>query len=79
MDLAMSTLALVSIPTETIRGEENGKEEANKTTAIKVQQNVEKPNPMTVFGSGELELKVNDGAGRSFKGNAIFDVTSATA
>jgi hypothetical protein len=53
--------------------------ESNRTTAIKVQQNVEKPNPMTVFGNAPLEVKVDGAAGRSFKGNAIFDVTSAIA
>jgi hypothetical protein len=52
---------------------------ANETTAIKVQQNLAKPDPMTVFGDAPLELKVDDSVGRSFKGNAIFDVSSAIA
>jgi hypothetical protein len=34
---------------------------------------------MTVFGSAPLELKVDSAAGRTSKGRAIFDVTSATA
>ena len=61
-------------------GDETGKRiETNERVAIKVQQNVQKPNPMTVFGSAPLELKVDGAAGRTFKGRAIFDVTSATA
>jgi hypothetical protein len=46
--------------------------------AVKVQQNVEKPNPMTVFGEAPLEL-VLEGVGKTAKGNAIFDATRAIA
>jgi hypothetical protein len=34
---------------------------------------------MTVFGDAPLELQADDSVGRSFKGNAIFDVSSAIA
>jgi hypothetical protein len=61
-------------------GDETGEEiETNERVVIKVQQNVQKPNNMTVFGSAQLEMKVDDSVGRNFKGRAIFDVTSATA
>ncbi|KAL1793533.1 hypothetical protein ACET3X_008515 [Alternaria dauci] len=46
---------------------------------VKVQQVVEKPNPMTVFGESPLELVFVKGSARSYKGNAIFDATSAIA
>ncbi|KAG9196197.1 hypothetical protein G6011_01318 [Alternaria panax] len=48
-------------------------------TTVKVQQNVEKPNPMTVFGEAPLELTIQPGSGRTSKGNAIFDATRAVA
>ncbi|KAH6614350.1 hypothetical protein C7974DRAFT_380676 [Boeremia exigua] len=48
-------------------------------TTVKVQQNVEKPNPMTVFGEAPLELKLQAGSGKTAKGNAIFDATRAIA
>jgi hypothetical protein len=53
---------------------------ANNKTAVKVQQNIEKPNPMTVFGEAPLTQTAQPGgAGRSYKGNAIFDATRAIA
>jgi hypothetical protein len=52
----------------------------NNKTAVKVQQNIEKPNPMTVFGEAPLTHTAQPGgAGRSYKGNAIFDATRAIA
>lgn len=49
-------------------------------SALKVQQNIQKPDPgVTVFGEAPLELKGADAVGRHFKGNAIFDVTRAIA
>ncbi|KAH8633183.1 hypothetical protein IG631_11817 [Alternaria alternata] len=49
-------------------------------TTVKVQQNIEKPNPMTVFGEAPLTQTMQPGgASRSYKGNAIFDATRAIA
>ncbi|KAH7357419.1 hypothetical protein BKA66DRAFT_245416 [Pyrenochaeta sp. MPI-SDFR-AT-0127] len=45
---------------------------------ISLQQTVELPNQQTVFGSAALELK-SDAVGRTFKGEAKVDVTSAIA
>jgi hypothetical protein len=50
-----------------------------RETAVKVQQNVEKPNPMTVFGEAPLSLTLQPGSGKTSKGNAIFDATRAIA
>ncbi|CAN9395681.1 unnamed protein product [Alternaria alternata] len=49
-------------------------------TTVKVRQNIEKPNPMTVFGEAPLTQTMQPGGnGRGYKGNAIFDATRAIA
>lgn len=46
--------------------------------AIKLQQNVELPTQQTVFGEGELTT-TPDMVGRTFKGEAVVEVSSAIA
>lgn len=52
---------------------------ANVCVAVKVQQNIDLPTKQTVFGSAPLNAVVSGPDGRTFKGNAIVQVTSATA
>ncbi|KAF1837867.1 hypothetical protein BDW02DRAFT_543046 [Decorospora gaudefroyi] len=48
---------------------------------IKLEQVLQKPNPMTVFGEAALMLEVVDDGmeEKTYKGNAIVDVTRAIA
>ena len=52
---------------------------ADGCVAIKLQQNVELPTKETVFGNAPLTLTASGTIGRSFKGNATVEVTSAIA